>query len=85
MRIEVKAYAKINWALWITGRRPDGYHELDMLMQPVSLCDDLTFEEGRRASLHVAGGLADDPNNLVPLRRARSPGADRGAAARAFF
>ncbi len=82
MRIEAKAYAKINWALWITGRRPDGYHELDMLMQPVSLCDDLTFEEDDGLSLHVAGGLADDPNNLV-LCAARAlreqTGARRGA------
>ena len=29
------AYAKINWCLDITGRRKDGYHLLDMLMQPV--------------------------------------------------
>lgn len=37
-----KAYAKINWTLDITGIRPDGYHLLDMLMQPVSLYDLIT-------------------------------------------
>ena len=39
MRIEAEAHAKINWALWITGRRLNGYHELDMLMQPVALSE----------------------------------------------
>ena len=33
------AYAKVNWALNLLGARPDGYHEMDMLMQPVALCD----------------------------------------------
>ncbi len=37
--IEVKAYAKINLSLDIVGRREDGYHTVDMVMQSVSLCD----------------------------------------------
>lgn len=40
------APAKINLALDILGRRPDGYHELRMVMQAVSLCDTVTVEEG---------------------------------------
>ena len=44
MRNEMKipAYAKINLFLEVTGRRKDGYHELDTVMQTVSLCDELT-------------------------------------------
>lgn len=38
------AYAKINLALDILGVRPNGYHELDMVMQQVSLCDTLTLK-----------------------------------------
>mgnify|MGYP000399956107 CR=1 FL=1 len=37
-----KAPCKINLALDILGRRPDGYHEMDMIMQtvsPVGLCE----------------------------------------------
>ena len=34
-----KAYAKINLGLQITGKRPDGYHLLSMVMQTVSLYD----------------------------------------------
>jgi 4-diphosphocytidyl-2-C-methyl-D-erythritol kinase len=36
-----KAYAKLNISLDVLSKRPDGYHELCMVMQTVSLCDDL--------------------------------------------
>lgn len=82
MRIEAEAHAKINWALWITGRRPNGYHELDMLMQPVALCDRLAFEESDELTLLMDGAPSKDPNNLV-LRAARTlrehAGVRRGA------
>ena len=39
--IRVHAPAKLNLTLDILGLRPDGYHELDMLMQAVSLCDEV--------------------------------------------
>ena len=37
--IELKAYAKINLGLDITGRREDGYHDLKTIMQQVDLYD----------------------------------------------
>ena len=43
--MQEKAPAKINLTLDILGRRPDGYHELRMVMQAVSLHDTLTVEE----------------------------------------
>ena len=36
------AYAKVNLGLDILGTRPDGYHEMRMIMQSVSLCDTVT-------------------------------------------
>ena len=39
------APAKINLALDILGTRPDGYHDMRMVMQTVSLCDTVTVEE----------------------------------------
>lgn len=41
--ITVKAPAKINLSLDVTGRRPDGYHDLRMIMQTIDLCDELTI------------------------------------------
>lgn len=39
-----KAYAKINLALDVTGRRPDGYHFVKMVMQTIGLYDEVTVE-----------------------------------------
>ena len=44
--IKEKAYAKINISLDVTGRREDGYHDMAMIMQTVSLCDELTISIG---------------------------------------
>jgi len=38
------APAKINLCLHILGQREDGYHELDSLMQRVTLCDEISLE-----------------------------------------
>ncbi|HEX7569358.1 MAG TPA: 4-(cytidine 5'-diphospho)-2-C-methyl-D-erythritol kinase [Verrucomicrobiae bacterium] len=44
MRLEKKSPCKVNLILNILGRRADGFHELETVMQPVNLCDELTFE-----------------------------------------
>ena len=41
-KIQVHAYAKINLTLDVTGRRPNGYHDVEMIMQQISLCDEVT-------------------------------------------
>lgn len=46
MTIRENAYAKLNISLDITGRRDDGYHEMLMIMQTVSLCDELELRFG---------------------------------------
>lgn len=82
--MELKAQAKLNWTLDITGKRADGYHLLDMLMQPISLCDTLTIEESVSLSLHIEGNeaLRAEPDNLV-LRAAqalqKATGTQKGA------
>jgi len=40
--ITLKAPAKINLCLSVLGRRPDGYHDVEMLMQMVGLYDEVT-------------------------------------------
>ena len=42
-QIQKKAYAKINLGLDVLRRRPDGYHEVKMIMQTVNLSDRLTI------------------------------------------
>lgn len=43
--MEIKAYAKVNLALKIVGVDPiDGYHKLEMVNVPISLCDDIFIE-----------------------------------------
>ena len=43
-RIQLKAFGKLNLGLDITGKRPDGYHELRMVMQTVKLYDTVMIE-----------------------------------------
>ena len=75
------AFAKINWALNIIGRRADGYHLLDMLMQSVGLCDTLEIEPAEGLSLTVDGAPAGEENLVLRAAMAlnRRAGARRGA------
>jgi 4-diphosphocytidyl-2-C-methyl-D-erythritol kinase len=43
----VKAYAKINISLDVTGKRDDGYHLLEMIMQNIDLYDVLNFNKAK--------------------------------------
>ena len=71
--MEIQARAKINWTLNVTGRRQDGYHLLDMLMQPIALHDTLRIEPAQGLSLTVEGteNLSAGEDNLV-LRAAKA-------------
>lgn len=44
MRLEKKSPCKVNLILNILGKRADGFHELETVMQPVNICDEMTFE-----------------------------------------
>ena len=53
---KVRAPAKINLALRVLRRRPDGYHDIDTLFQAIDLCDDVEVElSGAGVSLEVEG------------------------------
>ena len=66
MKLTVLAHAKINWSLSICADRPDGYHDLDMLMQSIKLSDMLTFEPSRWLTLSIDGQrLPSGDRNLV--------------------
>ncbi len=40
----LQAPAKINWCLYVLGKRPDGYHEIWSIMQKISLYDTLKIQ-----------------------------------------
>ena len=65
--MQLKAFAKINWSLDITGVRPDGYHLMDMVMQPVSLCDEIELRPAPDLSLFTDGNPPSraDSGNLA--------------------
>ena len=55
---ELSAPAKVNLALDILGERPDGYHEMRMVMQTVSLCDTVRLTE-------TAGGFVFQAQDIT--------------------
>jgi 4-diphosphocytidyl-2-C-methyl-D-erythritol kinase len=54
-QFRVRSFAKINLALAILGRRPDGFHEIQTIFQTIDLSDELEFEHSSRLELHCEG------------------------------
>ena len=79
-RICVKAYAKINLTLDILGKREDGYHDLAMVMQSLSLHDDVELKldggEGIRCVVEGAELAGDGTNLAVKAAKAYCAAAD---------
>jgi len=67
MPLEKKSPCKVNLLLNILGKRPDGFHELETVMQPVDFCDELAFEcGGKGIQLSCSDkGLPVNSKNLV--------------------
>ena len=82
----VRAPAKINLHLEVLGLRPDGFHELAMLMQSIDLADSLRLRPTADGQISLQCDRADlptDSSNLVvkaaEMLRARSGFAELGA------
>jgi len=56
--MEVQARAKLNLTLDVLGKRPDGYHDLKMVMQSITLADDLTLEDNGTGEIRVRSNLS---------------------------
>lgn len=69
IKITTKAYAKINLYLEVLGKRSDGYHEIQTVMQEIDLADELDFEfiDDDRIDLTVEGeySVSCGRDNLV--------------------
>jgi len=60
------APAKVNLSLKVLGRRVDGFHDLESLMAPLSLADQLHFEKAESFELRCdAPDVPLDESNLV--------------------
>ena len=53
MNYTESAYAKLNLALDILGRRPDGYHDMRMVMQSIDLADQVTLSPRQEPGISV--------------------------------
>ena len=68
MELREKAYAKLNISLDVGAKRDDGYHEMNMVMQTVSLCDELTVaqtDDGRISARSNLRFIPSDDRNLA--------------------
>lgn len=63
--------AKVNLFLEIVGRRPDGYHEIESVMQLVDLCDEVRLRRRRRGiRLQVSGAALPEGSGNLAYRAA---------------
>lgn len=61
----IHAPAKINLALDVISKRPDGYHQVDMVMQSIELADQLTLEPA--ANIELSCDNPEIPKNETNL------------------
>ena len=61
--IREKAYAKLNISLDVTNRREDGYHDMVMVMQTVSLCDELQLRFNDSGKVTASSNLRFIPSD----------------------
>ena len=65
--ITLAAHAKINISLRILGKRPDGFHELETLMAPIALTDEIELSHGSGKAITLTCNdpeLSAGPENL---------------------
>ena len=61
--MEVKAFAKLNLSLDVLGKRPDGYHDMKMVMQSITLSDDITVVDNDGQGIRVSSNVGFLPTN----------------------
>ncbi len=66
--LTIPAFAKINWSLRVLGKRSDGYHEIDTVLQTISLHDTVTLEQTDDNAISLTcddHSIPSDETNLV--------------------
>ncbi|MFN7834893.1 MAG: 4-(cytidine 5'-diphospho)-2-C-methyl-D-erythritol kinase [Burkholderiaceae bacterium] len=70
--LRLRVPAKINLFLHITGRRADGYHELQSVFAPIDWCDELALTADHSGTIRRIDGPTDiDPAADLTMRAAR--------------
>ncbi|HPI36842.1 MAG TPA: 4-(cytidine 5'-diphospho)-2-C-methyl-D-erythritol kinase [Ignavibacteriaceae bacterium] len=67
-KIIIKSLSKINFGLNIVGKRDDGFHNIETIFYPLSLCDIITFEKSDKLELTSTSGTLNNEaleNNLI--------------------
>lgn len=72
-RLYAKANAKLNLTLDVVGKRPDGYHDLEMVMQEITLGDEIILTLGTEAPWAVVSesGLVPCDDSNLAIKAAR--------------
>jgi 4-diphosphocytidyl-2-C-methyl-D-erythritol kinase len=84
--VTVPAHAKVNVFLRVLGPRADGYHDVETILLPIDLRDDVTVTESEGLTIEILGGpseLTDGSDNLAIVAAralAESASADRPGA-----
>ena len=71
-QVTVLAPAKLNLALDVVGLLPNGYHDLDMVMQTITLYERLTLRRAEEVQLRLPGSWVpvNEKNTAVKAARA---------------
>lgn len=66
-QVNIKAYAKINLTLDVIGKRADGYHLVQMIMQQIDLYDEITLirQDQRITLVSDSAFIPENPQNLA--------------------
>ncbi|HHT96793.1 MAG TPA: 4-(cytidine 5'-diphospho)-2-C-methyl-D-erythritol kinase [Clostridiales bacterium] len=61
--INVNAYAKINIGLDVLRKRPDGYHDVSMIMQTIDMYDKININKNNKSTINIKTNLFFLPND----------------------
>ena len=62
MEFLLPSYGKINWGLWLLGRRPDGYHEIFTPIQKISFADLVRIKPSSTLKVETSNGIPQGEN-----------------------
>jgi len=64
LQASFRCKAKINWDLYVTGTRPDGYHEIDSIVAPINLFDEINITISEGSEISVESAICPGKDNL---------------------